>query len=161
MTLCPPPSYRPNITFGSNKFVRTNGVISFKGKNIVKIELSVSGEPLITVRVHDHNGKLLGKIWKSTSFTYVNGNYDAQKEQKGTMIKRLTLKHKRENKILLDIIFQDYNNVEINGIFYLLGVNFPIIASREYLDINTIKFKNARITKNGKAVEVDNDFVRI
>lgn len=161
MTLCPPPSYRPNITFGSNKFVKTNGVISFGGKDIFRIELSVGGEPLITVRVHDHNGKLLGKIWKSTFFTYVDGNYDAQTERKDNVIKRLTLRHKRENRIIMDIIFQDYNNVEINGIFYLLGLDFPIIATREYLDINSIKFKNAIITKNGRAVEVDNDFVRI
>jgi hypothetical protein len=64
-------NYNPiNITFGSNRFIGTNGVISIKGKELFKMELADDLRPLITIEIRNQNDELLGKVWKSTSFVH-------------------------------------------------------------------------------------------
>jgi len=47
-----------NITFGSNRFIGTNGIISVKGKELVKMELADNLQPLIIIEVRDEKGDL-------------------------------------------------------------------------------------------------------
>ena len=161
MVPCLPPGYRPNIILGSNRFVGTNGLISYRGKEFFKIELSSDLKPLITVEVRDSGGKLLGKVWKSTSFVHSDKDYEANTDREGSEIKRLTLKNKETGQVVLEIIIYDNQNVEINGIFFLSGLKFPIIATKQYLDINTNKFIKNTFMKNGSGITLDNAFIAI
>ena len=42
-----------NITFGSNRFIGTNGIISVKGKELFRMELADDLRPLITVEIRE------------------------------------------------------------------------------------------------------------
>jgi len=133
-------NYSPiNITFGSNRFLNTNGVISVKGKELFKMELASDGRPLITVEIRDQNGVLLGKVWKSTSFVYWDKSCEPIYEHDNNTLKRLALVDKQNRRVVFELIFHAPNDLEINGTFYVKGLNFPIIATSGYLDLNTNK----------------------
>jgi len=154
--------YNPiNITFGSNRFLKTNGVISIKGKELFKIELGDNLRPLITVEIRDQKGELLGKVWKSTSFVHWHKDYDPEYEYENNTLKRLALKRRIDNKIVFELIFHAPDDVEINGIFYVKGLSFPIIATRGYLDLNTNKFIGCTKSKSNKGIEIGEDFIAI
>jgi len=155
-------TYSPiNITFGSNRFLKTNGVISIKGKDLFKMDLGDDLKPLITVEIRDQNGELLGKVWKSTSFVHWHKDYEPKYESENNTLKRLALKRKSDNNIVFELIFHAPNDVEINGIFYVKGLKFPIIATRDYLDLNTNKFTRCTISKPNKGIVIEKDFIAI
>jgi len=154
--------YNPiDIIFGSNRFIETNGIIAVRGKELLKIELGDNGRPLITVEIRDKNGNLLGKVWKSTSFVHWHKDYEPQYEYEDHAIRRLALKSKIDGKIVFEIIFHKPNVAEINGTFYVKGINFPIIATRDYLDLNTNKFIRNTIVKTRKGIEIGEDLISI
>lgn len=154
--------YSPiNITFGSNRFLNTNGVISVKGKELFKMELGDNSRPLITVEIRDQNGELLGKVWKSTSFVHCHEDYEPIYEHENNALKRLALKRKSDNTDIFELVFHAPNDVEINGIFHVKGLSYPIIATREYLDLNTNKFIRNTISKPNTGIEIGQDFIAI
>lgn len=150
-----------NITFGSNRFLNTNGVISIKGKELFKMELGDNLRPLITVEIRDQNGELLGKVWKSTSFVHWHKDYEPIYEYENGTLKRLALKRKEDNEDIFELIFHAPNDVEINGVFYVKGLSYPIIATRKYLDLNTNKFIRNTISKPNTGIEIGEDFIAI
>lgn len=62
---------------------------------------------------------------------------------------------------MFDLKFNGPNEVEVNGVFYVEGLNFPIIATPEYLDINTNRFIRNTIVKSGTGIIVEKDFIAI
>ncbi len=149
------------ITFGSNRFINTNGVISVRGKELLKIELGDDLQPKISVDVLNQDYKLVGKVWRSTSFVLLSKNYEPKYEREGELLKRFGLTRKSTGEVVLEIIFHTSTEVEINGVFFVEGINFPIIATKEYLDLNTKKFDHCTKVKNNNAIEIEEDFIAI
>ena len=151
------------IVFGSNRFIDTNGVIAFKdnGKNreLFKYELREDSKPMVNVEIRDSKGELLGKVWKSASFVHVHKDYEGKEEREGSDIKKMALTRKSDNATIFEMIVHKPNVIEINGIFYIEGYQYPIIAKKDSLTIgrgntlsyNTIVKKGTGIilTKNG------------
>jgi hypothetical protein len=155
-------TFRPiNITLGSNRFIETNGIISAKGKELFKMELAGDMRPLITVEIRNQKDELLGKVWKSTSFVYSHQDYEPIYERENNTLKRLALRRKSDHENIFEITFHAPNDVEINGIFYVKGLNFPIIATKEFLDVNTNKFIQNVKYKGNTGIAIDNDFIAI
>jgi hypothetical protein len=148
-----------NIIFGSNRFIGTNGIISVKGKELFRMELADDLRPLITVEIRDKNDVLLGKVWKSTSFVHSNEDYEPILERQNNTLKRLALKRKSDSEEIFEIVFHAPDEVEINGTFYVKGLNFPIIATKAFLDLNTNKFIGCTKVKSNTGIVVDNDFM--
>lgn len=149
------------ITFGSNRFVNTNGVISVRGKELLKIELGDDLQPLITVEIRDQKRKFVGSVSKSTSFVYLRKGYEPRYEREGNLLKRIALIRKSSNEVVFEIVFHSSTEVEINGIFFAEGLSFPIIATKEYLDLNTKKFTHCTIVKDNSGIEIEEDFTAI
>ena len=128
-----------NITFGSNRFIDTNGVIAFrdngKDRELFKYELREDSKPMINVEIRNEKGELLGKVWKSASFVHVNKDYEGKEEREGSDIKRMTLTRKSDNASIFELIVHKPHNIEINGVFYIEGYQYPIIATKESLTI--------------------------
>ena len=148
-----------NITLGSNKFIETNGIISVKGKEFFKMELAGDMRPLITVEIRNQKDELLGKVWKSTSFVHSHQDYEPIYERENNTLRRLALRRKSDNEDIFEIIFHAPNDVEINGVFYVKGLNFPIIATKGFLDLNTNKFSRCVKYKGKTGIAIDNDFM--
>ena len=142
-----------SITFGSNRFIDTNGIISFKNKELFKYELRSSDlQPMITVEIRDKDGTLLGKVWKSTSFVYWHEDYEPKVEREGTNVKRMALVRKSDNTTVFELIIRNPNDIEINGIFYIKGFKYPIIATKDYLKIGGIILSHNTIVRSGKGI---------
>jgi hypothetical protein len=150
-----------NITFGSNRFLNTNGVITIRGKELFKMELGDNSRPLITVEIRDQSGILLGKVWKSTSFVHCHEDYEPIYEYEDHTLKRLALKRRSDNTDIFELLFHTPNDVEINGIFHVRELGYPIIATREYLDLNTNRFIRNTISKPNTGIEIGQDFIAI
>jgi hypothetical protein len=150
-----------SITFGSNRFINTNGVISFRGKELLKIEVGDDLQPSITVEIRDKELKFVGRVSKSTSFVYLHKDYEPRYEREGDFLKRIALIRKSSDEVVFEIIFHSPTEVEINGIFYVEGLSFPIIATKEYLDLNTKKFTHCTIVKDNRGIEIEEDFTAI
>ena len=148
-----------NITLGSNRFIETNGIISVKGKEFFKMELAGDMRPLITVEIRNQKDELLGKVWKSTSFVHSHQDYEPIYERENNTLKRLALRRKSDNQDIFEIVFHAPNDVEINGVFYVRGLDFPIIATSQYLDLNTNKFIGNVKYKGNTGISIDSDFV--
>jgi hypothetical protein len=88
-------------------------------------------------------------------------NYEPIYEHEGDLLKRFGLTRKSTGEAVLEIIFHTSTEVEINGIFFVEGINFPIIATKEYLDLNTKKFDHGIKAKDNKAIEIEEDFMAI
>lgn len=149
------------ITFGSNRFINTNGVISVRGKELLKIELGDDLQPSITVEIRDQEHKFVGRISKSTSFVYLHKDYEPRYEREGDFLKRIALTRKSSDEVVFEIIFHSSTEVEINGIFYVEGLSFPIIATKEYLDLSTKKFSHCTVVKDNRGIEIEKDFTAI
>ena len=153
-------AFKPiNITLGSNKFIGTNGIITAKGKELFKMELADDLRPLITVEIRNDKDELLGKVWKSTSFVHWHPDYEPTYDRENNTLKRLALRKKSNKEDIFEIIFHAPNDVEINGTFYVKGLGFPIIATKEFLDLNTNKFIRNVKHKGNTGIVVDNDFL--
>lgn len=146
-----------SITFGSNRFVNTNGVISVRGKELLKIELGDDLQPSITVEIRDQERRFVGRVSKSTSFVYLRKNYEPRYEREGNMLKRIALIRKSSDEVVFEIVFHSSTEVEINGIFFVEGLSFPVIATKEYLDLNTKKFTHCTVVKDNKGIEIEED----
>jgi hypothetical protein len=153
-----------DIIFGSNHCYETSGIINVKGKELFKIEaipFEKEFRPLISVEIRDKENKLVGKLHKSTSFVYCDNEYVSEEKSKEGYPERLAIKKKSDNSYIFELDFINKNTAKINGIFNIKGLGFPIIATKDYLDINTNKFSNCKIYKNGSAIIVDKDFIAI
>jgi len=136
-----------NITFGSNKFINTNGIIVYKALNgkdreLLKYELRDSdSKPLIEVEIRDRLGILVGKVHKSTSFVYVDPMYESEEIREGSEVKKLVLRRKKDYHKMFELIVHSPDDIEVNGIFYIEGSPYPIIANSDGLTVgrgNTI-----------------------
>jgi hypothetical protein len=139
-------------------------VIQVKEKQLLKIEIVPyrrTFKPLITAEIHNQAGVLVGKVYRSSSFVYVHPDYAQDIKTKGGEIDRLTLRRLRDSREVFDLKFNGPNEVEVNGVFYVEGLNFPIIATPEYLDINTNRFIRNTIVKSGTGIIVEKDFIAI
>ena len=128
------------ITFGSNKFINNNGQVVYrkngKDRELLKYELRESdGKPLLTVEIRDNIGTLLGKVYKSTSFVHVDSMFEAEETREGNEVKNLVLRRKKDYKKFFELIVHSPNDIEVNGIFYLEGHPYPIIANSDGLTI--------------------------
>ena len=150
-----------NITFGSNRFLNTNGVISVRGKELFKIKIGNDGSALINVEIRDRNNVLIGKVWKSSKFVHVHQDYEVTYERENGTLKRLALRRKSDNADIFEFTINAPNDIEINGIFYVEELNFPIIATRQYLDLNTNRFSHCSVSKRNTGIILDNEFVAI
>jgi hypothetical protein len=146
------------IIFGSNKFINSNGLIVYrvngKDKELLKYELRESdSKPLITVEIRDNIGSLLGKVYKSTSFVHVDSMFETEETCEGSEVKKLILRRRKDKKKFFELIVHNPNEVEINGIFYLEGHPYPIIANSSGMTIgrgNVIS--NCTFENCGKAI---------
>jgi hypothetical protein len=136
-----------NITFGSNKFIDTNGIIVYKAPNgkdkeLLKYELRESdSKPLLEIEIRDNVGTLIGKVHKSTSFVYVDPMYESEETREGSEVKKLVLRRRKDYRKIFELIVHSPNDIEVNGIFYVEGNPYPIIATSESLTVgrgNTI-----------------------
>jgi hypothetical protein len=146
------------ITFGSNKFVNNNGIIVYKAngtdKELLKYELRDSdSKPLLTVEIRDECLTLVGKVWKSTSFVHVDPMFKTEIQREGSEVTRMALRRKRDNKLYFELNIRSPNDVEINGIFYLEGYPYPIIANNAGLTIGRGNvLSNCTIENCGNAI---------
>ena len=129
-----------SITFGSNRFINTNGIISFrdngKDKELFRYELrSSDSKPMIDVEIRNRTNELLGKVWKSASFVHVHNDYDGKEEHEGSEIKRMSLIRKSDNVTMFELIVHKPTNIEVNGHFHIKGYQYPIIATKDSLTI--------------------------
>jgi hypothetical protein len=154
-----------SITFGSNRFIGTNGIITFrddgKDKDLFKYELrSSDSKPLIDVEIRDNNGELLGKVWKSTSFVHCHKDYEGKEEREGSDIKRMALIRKKDNTTVFELIVHKPTDIEVNGIFHIEGYQYPIIATKDGLKIGGILFAhNTKISRGKGIILTRNDFM--
>jgi len=153
-----------NIIFGSNLFAGSSGLITIKGKELFKIEpISYKGstKPLITVEIRDKEGVLLGKVYRSTSFVHYHQDYEPIIETKEGDVTRLALRKKSDGRLVFDLKFRSPNLLEINGVFHAKGIDYPIIATPKYLDLNTNKFMNSEFYLDGKGIKLEDHFISI
>lgn len=147
-----------DIIFGSNRHINSSGIIIINGKELLKIEpvsYRNSTRPLITVEIRDKNGTLLGKIYRSTSFVAHHKDYEPIMETDKGQTQRLALKRKSDGKLMFDLKFHSANTVEVNGIFYLEGLGFPIIATPNHLDINGSIISESIFRRNKKDIVIN------
>jgi hypothetical protein len=121
----------------------------------------VTFKPLFSVEIRDSQNKLLGKLYKSTSFVYVDPDYEAEIITEYGYPRRLALKEKINDKYIFELNYKQPNEVEINGVFYVKDLSYPIIATKDYLDINTNKFIRNTIIKNGSGIIIDKNSISI
>lgn len=144
-----------SITFGSNRFVNTDGIISFKDKELFRYELrSGDLQPMITVEIRDKEGVLLGKVWKSTSYVHCNPEYETEIEQEGNSVRRMALIRKSDHETIFDLRIRTPTDIEINGVFHVKGFPHPIIATREYLQIGGLMLSHNTIARSGKGISL-------
>ena len=145
------------IVFGSNRFIDTNGIIAFrddgKDKELFKYELREDSKPMITVEIRDNNGELLGKVWKAASFVHVHKDYEGKEEREGSDIKKMILIRKSDNATIFELIVHKSSIIEINGVFYIEGYQYPIVATKNSLTIGrgNILSRNT-IVKHGTGI---------
>jgi hypothetical protein len=153
-----------NIVFGSNRFLGTSGIIIVNGKELLKIDtipFGVTYKPLFSVEIRDSKNKLLGKLYKSTSFVHVDPEYEAEIVSELGYPRRLALKSKEEGKYVFELNYKQPNEVEINGVFYVKDLSYPIIATKDYLDINTNKFIGNTKINNGSGIIINKNSIAI
>lgn len=157
-----------NIVLGSNHFIEAKGLISVKDnehlKEIFKIELIPfrdTWKPLIDVEIRDAEGTHLGKAYRSTSFVHCHPDYKQVIEREEGQVSRLALKKRADDTYVFDMKLHAPNDVEINGVFYAEGIDYPIIATPEYLDINTNKFIRGIIKKKGAGIILTKNSISI
>jgi hypothetical protein len=144
-----------NIMFGSNRFIDTDGIIAFKGKEFFKYELRSSDlKPLITVEIRNSGGELLGKIWKSTSFVHCHPEYECKVEYEGSDVKQMLLIRKSDGAIVFELNIIEPTDIEINGIFHIKGFPHSIVATKDCLKIGGITFKNCTKHGGGKGINL-------
>lgn len=142
-----------NITFGSNRFIDTDGIISFKDKELFRYELrSGDLQPMITVEIRNKEGVLLGKVWKSTSFVHCNPDYETEIEQDGNNVRRMTLKSKSDGATVFDLRIRTPTDIEINGVFHIKGFPHSIIATEDYLKIGGLTFSHNTKVRGGRGI---------
>ena len=71
------------------------------------------------------------------------------------------MKRKTDNVEIFELALHTPTDAEINGIFYVKGLNFPIIATKSFLDLNTNKFIGNTLAKKGTGIGIDKDFMAI
>lgn len=148
------------LVLGSNRFIDTNGLIQVKGKELMRIEIVPyrgGFRPLITAEIRDQAGILVGRVHRSNSFAYIHPEYGQEIETRRGEVRHLALRRFRDGLKVFDLMFKPPDEVELNGVFYIEGLDFPIIATPEYLDINTNKFIKNTIAKNGAGIIIDED----
>ena len=142
-----------SITFGSNRFIDSNGIIAFKNKELFKYELRSSDlQPMITVEIRDSNEELLGKVWKSSSFVHCHKDYEAKEEREGNSVKRMSLIRKSDNATIFELNIRNPNDIEISGVFHVKGFPHPIIATKDFLKIGGITLSHNTIVRSGKGI---------
>ena len=146
------------IVFGSNELIDTNGILTFIDqknqikKELFRIELRSDLQPMITVEIRDRNNQLLGKAYRSTSFVHVHPDYEEIEETKGSEIKRMGLKRKKDNALIFEMVKKSPNEVEINGIFHVKGFPHPIVATRHSTRIGGIILSHNVKVGGGKGI---------
>ena len=98
----------------------------------------------------------------STIFLYaVLGNLSLGNFLNGQGKTEITMKLALLNLDIFELTINAPNDIEINGIFYVEELNFPIIATRQYLDLNTNRFSHCSVSKRNTGIILDNEFVAI
>ena len=142
-----------NITFGSNRFIDTNGIITFNDKELFKYELRSSDlQPMITVEIRDQQGVLLGKVWKSTSFVHCHPSCETEIKREGNQIRKMSLSRKTDGVKLFELNIREPNDIEINGIFHIKGFPHPIVATEDYTKIGGITISHNTKAGKGKGI---------
>ena len=153
------------IIFGSNHFYDTNGIIEVLGKEqieLLKLAFRDEFTPLITTEIRDKNNKPLGIVYRSTSFVHVDPSCEDFIESEKGRPYRMELIRKENDEILFQLFVHRLNKVEINGIWYVKGLNYPIIATKDGVDLNgTIISKNHFYKKNGAPIQIDLDSIKL
>ncbi len=130
-----------NITFGSNRFINTNGIIVYKtpsgkDKELLKYELRDSDAKLMfDVEIRDNALTLVGKVHKSTSFVYVDFMYDSEEVREEAEVKKLILRRRKDNRKVFELMVHSPDNIEVNGMFYVEGSPYPIVAHSNGLTV--------------------------
>jgi hypothetical protein len=146
-----------NVRFGSNNFINTDGVIAFddsgKLKQLLKYEIDPNSKPLVTVEIRDSNNALLGKVYKASSFVVVHPDYDGKIVRQGSDVKTMALLRKSDGAVMFELLIHAPNNIEVNGIFHIEGYPYPIIASRNGLEVGRgNRLSGCTIAKNGTGI---------
>lgn len=148
------------ITFGSNKYIDTDGIISVryggKLKDLFKVDYRISDlMPLITVEIRDKSSKLLGKLYRSSHFLYSDPDYEPEYVRDNGELKKILLVRKSDKEVVFELIFHSPRNIESNGIFYMKNINLPIIASRAYLQCGRMRISRSTFRNVRKAIVLD------
>jgi hypothetical protein len=145
-----------NITLGSNQFIDTNGIIVYvkngKEKELLKYELRETDlKPLLDVEIRDAQGRLLGKVHKSTSFVFTHPDFETVEERNGNEITRLALNRKADKAVFFELIVHEPTSIEINGLFHV--GKLPIIANKDGLRIgNGMTLSRCAFKNCGKGI---------
>jgi hypothetical protein len=152
------------IIFGSNHFYDTNGIIEVFGKEqieLLKIAFRDEFTPLITTEIRDKNGVLLGNAYRSTSFVHVHDDCKFNIETEKGRPYKMELRKKENDELLFQLIVHRLNKVEINGIWYVKGLSYPIIATKDGVDLNTNIFTHNYFYTKGTPIKIDTKRIRI
>jgi hypothetical protein len=122
-----------NIIIGNNKWVNTDGRIVYKDDNgkdkeLLKYELSADSKPLVTVEIRDIDGKLLGKIDKSTTFTNIDPKFEAEESHNANALSKIVLRRKEDKKIYFELTVHSLTDFEINGVFHVKEIPYTIVV---------------------------------
>jgi|GEM_PF-969123 len=126
------------VIFGSNLISKCRKVVEVRGqginKQIIRFRVGEDGKILFNSSVNDEKGKTVVKV----------ANSKIQHVQKGFKVdispNAIKVWNESTGEIWLEFAELGPRKFKLNGIFYLPG--YKIVATDEYLDINTNKISN-------------------
>ena len=136
------------VIFGSNRILECKRVVEIAGKGInkqiIRFREGKDGTILFNCTVYDQEGRTVAKVANSI-IQHVMEGYEANITKEGIkVINKIT------EDIWLEFVYLSPRKFKLNGIFFLPG--YKIIATDDYLDINTNKFINGTFKNCSSAI---------
>lgn len=124
------------VIFGSNLITECPSVIKLEGKGInqqiIRFKIGRDGKILFDCKVKDEEGRTVTVVANSL-VQHVDPDYNVDISDNGIVVK-----NNETGDVWLEFVQMDANKFKLNGRFFIPG--YRIIATDEYLDINTNKF---------------------
>jgi hypothetical protein len=139
------------VKFGSNTHFNSAGILRVRGKELLRLERGSDDQLLVSTKIRDEHGVLLGRVWRN-AIPYVHPGYEQEVESKGGSLRKLLLRRKSDGAVIFEADVTGRSEIEINGIFNLGGKT--IIATREYLDTGTTRISHSTFDCNGTDISI-------
>jgi len=136
------------VMFGSNRILECKRVVEIVGKGInkqiIRFREGEDGTILFNCTVNDQEGRTVAKIANSI-VQHVMEGYEANITNEG-----IKVINKATGDIWLEFVYLSSRKFKLNGIFFLPG--YKIIATDDYLEINTNKISNCTFKNCSSAI---------